>query len=313
MDLRHLRSMLAVAEEGHFARAARRLYLAPSTVTTHISRLEHELGVPLLERHPVAPTTAGRRLLAHARIMLDAEQAAVADVAGLGRPDRTVPRTIRVGVMAHGSAEITPAVIDAFSRARPEVRVAIVGLTFREHVSALLEERVDVAFIRPDPGDERLESDVVTTESRIVVVSARSDVADAAAVRARDVLDLPYVDLPPDTAPRFADFMYFNGLRNGERPRRVPDVALTPHEVLMSAALGRGAGSSLRSFQRYYRWPGTVCVPVLDAPAESSVLAVRRGDGDPDVRAFRSITAALTGSLGDGLDPEAFARGVRDP
>ncbi|MQA96047.1 MAG: LysR family transcriptional regulator [Streptosporangiales bacterium] len=305
MELRHLRSLLAVAEEGHFGRAAGRLYLAPATVTTHVAQLERELGVGLLERHPVGPTPAGRRVIAHARTMLAAERAALADVAGLDEPGRGGPRTLRVGVMAHGSAEITPAIIDAFARARPEVRVAIVGLTFREHVSALLERRVDVAFIRPDPGDERLESEVVTTESRIVVVSARSEVADAGAVRLRDVLDLPYVDLPPGTAPRFADFMYFNDMRNGERPRRVPDVALTPHEVLMSAALGRGAGSSLHSFQRYYRWPGTVCVPVVDAPAESSVLAVRRADGDPDVRAFRSITAALVRSVGDGLSPEA--------
>ncbi|WP_314173981.1 LysR family transcriptional regulator [Streptomyces winkii] len=304
MELRQLRSLVAVAEEGQFALAARRLYLSPAAVTAHIARLERELGTVLLDRHPVAPTPAGHRFLRHARTMLDAERAAMEDVAALGHGRGKV---LRIGVMAHGSAEITPAVIDVFARSRPQVRISLTALNFREHVSALLDHRVDVAFVRPAPQDERVESDVVTTESRIVVVSARSGVAEAGAVRAADVLELPYVDLPTGTMPRFADFMYFNDLRNGERPRRSPDVATTPHEVLVSAALGRGTGSSLHSFERYYRWPGTVCVPVVDAPAESSVLTVRRGDTSPDVAAFRSVAARLARSVGDGLSPESPA------
>ena len=304
MELRQLRSLVAVAEEGQFALAARRLYLSPAAVTAHIAQLERELGAVLLDRHPVTPTAAGHRFIRHARTMLDAERAAMSEVADLGHSRRSV---LRVGVMAHGSAEITPAVVDVFSRSRPQVRISLAALDFREHVTALLEHRVDVAFVRPAPQDERLESDVVTTESRIVVVSARSAVAQAPSVRAEDVLELPYVDLPPETMSRFADFMYFNDLRNGEKPRRSPDVASTPHEVLLSAALGRGAGSSLHSFQRYYRWPGTVCVPVVDAPAESSVLTVRRGDMNPDVLAFRSIAATLVRSVGDGLSPESLA------
>ncbi|MFC3999188.1 LysR substrate-binding domain-containing protein [Nocardiopsis sediminis] len=305
MELRQLRSLLAVVEEGRFALAARRLYLSPAAVTTHVAQLERELGVVLLERHPVLPTAAGRRLIRHARTMLDAEQVAIDEIADPGRGE---DRVLRVGVMAHGSAEITPAIIDVFARARPRVRLSIVGLTFREHVTALLDHRVDVAFVRPAPQDDRLDSEVLTTESRIVVVSANSAIAEAGTVRVADVLDLPYVDLPPGTMPRFADFLYFNGLRNGERPRLAPDVALTPHEVLTSAALGRGAGSSLRSFERYYRWPGTACVPVSDAPAESSVLTVRRDDPNPDVRGFRSIAATLVRSVAEGLSPESVSR-----
>jgi DNA-binding transcriptional LysR family regulator len=302
--------MVAVAEEGQFALAARRLYLSPAAVTTHIAQLERELGVVLFERHPVMPTPAGHRLIGHARTILDAERAAMGEVADLGHDTGQV---LRVGVMAHGSAEITPAIVDVFARARPNVRISLAALTFREHVTALLDHRVDVAFVRPAPQDERLESDVVTTESRIVVVPARSDIAEAGAVSVADVLDLPYVDLPPDTVRQFTDYMYFNNLRNGERPRRAPDVALTPHEVLTSAALGRGAGSSLHSFQRYYRWPGTACVPVVDAPTEHSVLTVRRGDTNPDVRAFRAIAARLARSVADGLSPQSNAtRGLHE-
>lgn len=66
MDLRRLSSFLAVVEEGHFGRAATRLFLDPAAVTGHIQQLEREFGTPLLERSPVAPTPAGRRLVSHA-------------------------------------------------------------------------------------------------------------------------------------------------------------------------------------------------------------------------------------------------------
>ncbi|MFE7116954.1 hypothetical protein ACFU99_16220 [Streptomyces sp. NPDC057654] len=63
-------------------------------------------------------------------------------------------------------------------------------------------------------------------------------------------------------------------------------------------ASGRGAGSGLESFARYYPWPGAVYAPVLDAPWAHSVLATRAGDGDPEVRIFRALTVALARELG---------------
>ncbi len=68
--------------------------------------------------------------------------------------------------------------------------------------------------------------------------------------------------------------------------------------MLTSVAAGRGAGSGLKSFARYYPWPGTVYVPVLDAPYAHSVLATRAGDPNPEVRIFRALTVALARELG---------------
>ncbi|MER7156849.1 LysR family transcriptional regulator, partial [Streptomyces lydicus] len=62
MDLRLLSSFLAVVEEGHFKRAAARLFLSPPAVTQHIRQLESQFGTQLLHRNPVSPTRAGARL-----------------------------------------------------------------------------------------------------------------------------------------------------------------------------------------------------------------------------------------------------------
>ncbi|MFD5697343.1 LysR family transcriptional regulator [Streptomyces lasiicapitis] len=295
LDLRLLSSFLAVVEEGHFGRAAARLFLSPPAVTAHVRRLESDLATPLLYRSPVAPTPAGERLAGHARTLLAASAAALDDMAelahGVGRT-----RPLRVGIMGHGSAELTPASINAYRRARPEVPLEISQLDFTEHASALVEDRVDVAFVRPTPDDDRVTADVLTTEQRIVAVPTHSALADAHAtgVTVADVADLPFVRVPGHTPRPFTDYLYFDEAGS----RRGPDFAVTPQEVLTSVIMGRAAGSGLKSFARYYAWPGAVFVPVVDAPWESSYLAVRANDDNPEVRIFRALAVALARDLG---------------
>ncbi|MFB4298046.1 LysR family transcriptional regulator [Actinomadura sp. NTSP31] len=295
MELRELASFLAVVEEGQFARAAARLFLSPPAVTAHVQRLERELGVRLLERSPLRLTEAGERFVPHARAALAAVDAAAGAVAGLRGEDDP---PLRVGVMGHGSAELTPAIVRAYRRSRPGTRLTIMPLDFTEHVSALVERKVDVAFVRPAPDDDRVEADVLTTEPRIVGVPADGPFAQAGALRLADVLDLPIVAVPDVTPSVFTDYLYFTPAVNGERGRRGPDVARNPQDVMLSIAAGRGAGSALRSFARFYPWPGVRYVPILDAPWDSSVLATRRGDDDPRVRAFRAVASALARDLG---------------
>ena len=78
MNLRHLRCFIAVAEELHFGRAARRLHVEQSPLSRTIRQLEADLGVTLLERTPrgVRLTPAGQVFLEEARrVLLTLEQA----------------------------------------------------------------------------------------------------------------------------------------------------------------------------------------------------------------------------------------------
>jgi DNA-binding transcriptional LysR family regulator len=73
MDLRHLRAVLAVAEQGTFTGAATVLYMAQSTLSRQVSALEHHLGTELFIRGPraVSLTDHGRLFLPYAQHLLD--------------------------------------------------------------------------------------------------------------------------------------------------------------------------------------------------------------------------------------------------
>lgn len=299
MELRELASFLAVVEEGQFARAATRLFLSAPAVTGHVQRLERELGVRLLERSPLALTPAGERLVPYARTMVVAANA-VSDAVTDPRTGDGTP--LRIGVMVPGSAELTPAILRAFRRTYPYTPLSVKSLSFAEHTAALTEHRVDLAFVRPAPDDERLLVDVLTVEPRMLIVSSADPVADAESVRVGDVLDLQYVGLP-DRVPRvFADYLYFTQARNGVPPRRTDDRAMTIQDVLTTVSAGRGTGAGLGSFARLYRWPGIRFLPVVDAPWAQTALASRRNDPRPEVHAFRTLAVALAHEAGPPLE-----------
>lgn len=84
-----LRTFVAVASHGSFSAAARELGYTQSAISQQVATLEAELGVPLLNRRPVALTAAGARLLEHAGPLLLRVDAARADLARLGAAPAT--------------------------------------------------------------------------------------------------------------------------------------------------------------------------------------------------------------------------------
>ena len=86
MELEQLRVFAAVADEGSFTGAARRLYISHSTVSRTVTALEEELGVRLIERDNrfIALTKAGETLREEAESLLDAAVAAAARVKAIG-------------------------------------------------------------------------------------------------------------------------------------------------------------------------------------------------------------------------------------
>jgi DNA-binding transcriptional LysR family regulator len=112
LDLAQVRAFVEVAKEGHFGRAARKLFLTQQALSKRIQRLEHVIGEPLFERGPrgVELTASGQHFLPYALQFVDAADAA----ASAARPEI---KPLRVDVwgqlqaplrMIHGLLEQTP-------------------------------------------------------------------------------------------------------------------------------------------------------------------------------------------------------------
>jgi DNA-binding transcriptional LysR family regulator len=142
LDLRLLRSFVAVAEELHFTRAANRLYVAQQALSRDIRRLESQIGTRLFARSTrrVTLTPDGERLLAHARSLLALNDAALQELRGSTRP-------LLVDVIGEG---LTAArIVGAARLAAPQFEFTVrYGGGVGAALAQLLAGRLDVAFGR---------------------------------------------------------------------------------------------------------------------------------------------------------------------
>ncbi|KWE89245.1 LysR substrate-binding domain-containing protein [Burkholderia territorii] len=146
MDLRHLRYFLAVAEEGHFGRAAERLNIVQPALSAQIRALEEELGATLFERttRKVLLTDAGRLLVTEARHTLEQAERAKAVVQRAARGETGV---VRIGFV--GNAVATGRLSDdliAFHAAWPEVTLDLHEMAPAAQQDAILAGRLDIGY-----------------------------------------------------------------------------------------------------------------------------------------------------------------------
>ena len=122
MNLRRLRTMVAIAEAPSFTAAGAALGLNHGAVSLHVKELEAELGVALVDRarRPPVLTDRGAALVEHARRML-----AIADeIAGLGAAEALVG-TLAVGIVPSAMAGLAPPALAALRAAHPRLRLRI--------------------------------------------------------------------------------------------------------------------------------------------------------------------------------------------
>ena len=143
--MRHLRYFVAVAEELHFGRAARRLRMSQPPLSQQIAALEGELGVKLFERgRRTALTHAGQMMLPEARATLEqAERAA----RRAQRADRGEIGSLSVGFVRSATYRALPVSLRAFRERAPDVELSLHSLSTLGQIDAFEEGRIDVGFL----------------------------------------------------------------------------------------------------------------------------------------------------------------------
>ncbi|KVG35865.1 LysR substrate-binding domain-containing protein [Burkholderia diffusa] len=195
MDLRHLRYFLAVAEEGHFGRAAERLHIVQPALSAQIRALEEELGATLFERttRKVLLTDAGRLLVTEARQTLEQAERAKTVVQRAARGETGV---VRIGFV--GNAVATGRLSDdltAFHAAWPEVTLDLHEMAPAAQQDAILAGRLDIGYC-PAFGaafDPKLAVRMVGSWAWDVMMSDRHALAKRRAVSVAALTDEPFI------------------------------------------------------------------------------------------------------------------------
>jgi DNA-binding transcriptional LysR family regulator len=151
MELRHLRYFKAVADELNFTRAASRLRVAQSAVSSQIQDLENELGVVLLERsrRRVTLTAAGEAFVQASERILRSVEDASRQARRIGHGEYG---TLAVGFIGSQSHEWMPRVLKRFRAKYPEVEVTLMEIHPSQQLEALLARTLDVGLVGPISG-----------------------------------------------------------------------------------------------------------------------------------------------------------------
>jgi LysR family hydrogen peroxide-inducible transcriptional activator len=198
MDFRQLNALVAVAEHGTFS-AADALHTVQSNVSSHVARLERELGATLVDRGAGRLTQEGEVVVARARRVAAELEAMIADVAGLGHD---LVGTVRLGMIGTTARWLVPRLLAVMAERHPQVHLMAV-----EGSSFILEPQLatgglDLAVVMlPAPGDD-LVTEALFDEDLMLVVAADDPLATERELDLRRLAELDLLLPMPGTAFR---------------------------------------------------------------------------------------------------------------
>ena len=237
--VRHLWQFLAVAEELHFGRAAKRLGISQPPLTEQIQVLENALRVKLFIRSrrgtQLTPEGAAilpvvQRLAAQLEAVEVAVREAIAGQRGM----------LTIGAVTFALSETVPDLIDQLSSRFPNVTVQVREIDSAEAVTALQEGRIDLAFARLEAQSQAAVRVQPLSEDRLVVALHQSHpLAKLRRVSLRQLSDEPVVMFGRNLNPVLFDSVLAACHEHAYSPRVVHEVRSIATQIAL-VACGQG-------------------------------------------------------------------------
>lgn len=256
MELRQLRYLLAVAEEGHMGRAAERVHITQPGLSQQLRKLEAELGVSLIERHSrgVRLSVAGAALLPFFRNALRQLHDARDALSDLSQSPRGVVdlgslQAIDVGLLPRAIARL----VDNYA----EVRVRVQELAAAEIELGIEQGHLDlgISFLPCTRNPERFETEHLIEQALVLILNRRHPLAEGRQLSLQDLQQVGLALLPP----RF-------------HIRSIFDQAMITHGLTPRVAVEMDATRSLLAVVSDATL-GTI-LPAMAAPRQSRELKV---------------------------------------
>lgn len=273
LQLRHIRSFLAVAERKSFIEAAGQLGVSQPALSQTINHFERVLGVKLFKRttRHVELTEHGNRLL---RKSNDIDLEIRRYFKELEEIRDSVINIIQVGYLIGTGVQIIPDAIRKFSEKYPKVNVKLIEFDFNYPDAGLKAGLVDCAIVRPPLGLEGIQFDHLHDERCVVCLSENHSLAKFETLTIDQIKAFPLVAAPGSGVWR--DYWLARDLR-ADGPLEIAIEAATLDSELQAVAIQKGISITAESTQKYYSRPGVTFRPLVDMDNCSVAIGYRPG------------------------------------
>lgn len=279
MEFRELEAFVAVAEELHFGRAARRLHISQPALSQQIQRLETDLGAPLLRRtsREVALTAAGTVFLERCRVLLGDVADAIASTQRVadGRSGR-----LDIGYVGSTLYGVVPQVVDRLRRTHPDIHLDLIERKTAPQLAALAAGEQDVGFVhRPaELPDGILLEDLITERIVVLVPPAHALARETGPLAWAALADVDVVLFPRELEPDTHDLLT-TAARDGGIQLRIAQEARGLPTILSLVRAGVGMAFVVESVAEALD-PAAAAVQELEIPPEVTTSLAWTTDGD---------------------------------
>ncbi|MBV9659725.1 MAG: LysR family transcriptional regulator [Acidimicrobiales bacterium] len=300
MDLRQLQALIAIADHGSFSSAAAALRTVQSNVSSHIARLERELGAQLVDRQSGRLTEEGNAVVARARRVSAELEAAVSDVAALRHE---ISGTARIGMIGTTARWLAPLLLDRMAAKHPKVRLLIGDGTSATLEPLLAAGSLDAAVVNLPQSNPDLVERPLFDEDLLLVVPRGHPLAGRDRVDIEDLDGLQLLLPVPGT----------NFRKEIDDACRAAGVTLAPRAELdgvrlIASLTLRGYAPAILPATGATDGLGFPRIRVVGLPPRTVGLVVRRRNLPS--AAARAMLDVLEEVVSTNLDP---ARGLHPP
>lgn len=243
MEPRLLRSFVAVAEELHFGRAAKRLHIAQPPLSMQIRTLEERLGARLLDRdrRHVALTEAGAFLLERARHLLREAERSSREVKRIATGEAGV---LAIGYTPTATYEVLPPLLRRYRAAAPGVRLELSELRSSEQCEAIRSGRIEVGFACGPLSEAGITEHTLAEDWFVAALWKQHPLAAKKKLSLKDFAGQPLVAVRPEIEPAWARACE-RVLRRAQIP--LPVVQETDSKVALLGLVAAGIGAAFVS------------------------------------------------------------------
>lgn len=293
MDLHHLRCFVAVAEELHFGRAARRLNLSQPPLSQHIRNLEADLGTTLFDRsnRRVALTESGRVLLHHAIATLtraeEARRAVQAAASGMSG-------TLAVGFLHVHALSTLPELVARFRAIAPGVAMRLQEMSSSAQLAAIRDGLLDLGMMWLPIPSGSLNAATLWREPFLLALPIDHPLAGNPNVSLTSIAQEPFIAYARQAGDVGLSRAVTKLLLTSGVSPPVAQVANTIHTAV--GLVGAGVGIAVVPMSaRKMRAPRVFFTPVLDEAQGIDVgLVGRTGSATPVESIFRKVVTEFT-------------------